>query len=62
VVTAERFNLSHNDQETAMDAIFPIIIASYIVTFLAGYGLRAYLSRRHRLFNGRQKGRAAERL
>jgi hypothetical protein len=40
-----------------MDAIYPTIIASYIMTFLAGYGLRAYVSRRHRLFNSRQKGR-----
>ena len=40
-----------------MSAILPIVIASYIVTFLAGYGLRAYVSRRHRLFNNRRKGR-----
>ena len=40
-----------------MDAIFLIVIASYIVTFSAGYALRAYVSRRHRLLNNRQKGR-----
>ena len=50
-------NATDNDHEASMDAIFLIVIASYIVTFSAGYALRAYVSRRHRLFNNRQQGR-----